>query len=174
MWGSQHGGMCAAFPFIVIGVSREWLLFRLGSRHPGCDRGGGRDHRGSRQNAVHVGAVQYVVAVASAVVCLWLIGAIKLPDPGVRRRLGWNERFSGARIVRIRRAHDAGGLRRDPGIRERNRRGDTCMSSGGMLYGTSYVGYRCYEGPAEGDFSQKAAYRALIASAYLSSLPGAI
>jgi len=117
---------------------------------------------------VHVGAVQYVVAVASAVVCLWLIGVIKLQDPGVRRRLGWNERFSGARIVRKRRAHDAGGLR--------NRRGDTYMSSGGMLHGTSYVGYRCYEdeGPAEGDFSQKAAYRALIASAYSSSLRGAI
>ena len=27
MRGSQHGGMCAAFPFIVIGVSRE---------HRGC------------------------------------------------------------------------------------------------------------------------------------------
>jgi len=44
----------------------------------------------------NVGAVKYFVAVVFAVVCLWLIGAIKLPDPGLRRRLGWNERFSGA------------------------------------------------------------------------------
>ena len=91
MRGSQNGGPCGAFsgycdrrfPESTVSVlshsfPASWLRSRRRERSP----------RLSAECRAMFGAVKYFVAVVFAVVCLWLIGTIKLPGPGCEAQAG--------------------------------------------------------------------------------------